>query len=198
MTTTLNHVFPSFSERHPSFEKFGEISRQSIELFEKRSPAESLVDMLVDFWNEYGEGRFSNGLLLICDPVKYQYILNFFFPEKKFYPIAFASFGRIFFTDFIDLYYFTPVYGWYTLRKLNYELLFEVSLESQEFLDDVLDRPFHNEAIEKLGKLEPGEIFGFEPAIALGGNDEDISNVKKLQMDVHLAFLAQLVDIEER
>ena len=67
-----------------------------------------------------------------------------------------------------------------------------------EFLEDALNKQFHKKCVSKSGPLERDEIFGFEPAIALGGNDENINMVKKFQMDPHLAFLSQLVEIEER
>lgn len=192
------HVFPSFSERHPKFEKFGEISKESITLFQEKAAPSLFADMLIEFWQEYGVGRFSEGLLYVCDPIQKKSTLDFFFPGRDLYPIVISSFGDIFFTDFKQLYSLTPVYGWFTKKSPNFELLFEISFWREEFLNEVLNQTFHHKAIQNLGKLEPNEIFGFEPAIALGGNDEDISMVKKFQMDVHLAFLSQIVEIKEQ
>ena len=198
MTVTVDHVFPSFSERHSSFEKFGEISRESIQLFEEKSESSLLSDLLITFWREYGEGRFSDGLLNICDPCKKKFVSDFFFPEKNLFPILISSFGDLFVTDFKQIYFATPSYGWCMRKSPNFELLFEISLWREEFLNDVLNQKLHRQATQKLGLLAPNEIFGFEPAIALGGNDEDINSVKKFQMDAHLAFLSQLVELEER
>lgn len=198
MTVAQNHVFPAFSKRHPSFEKFGEIDRKCIQLFKEKAAPHLLVDLLIDFWSEYGEGRFSNGLLYICNPNEKQLVLDFFFPEKVVYPLIISSFGNIVFTDLEKIFYISPIYGWYRQDALNFELLFEILLKREDYLEGAYDLDFHKECIEKFGLLERDEIFGFEPAVALGGNDEDIKSVKKFQMDAHLAFLAQLVELEER
>ena len=198
MTIIADHVFPSFSERHPSFEKFGEISAESIALFKKNAETPLLVDLLLDFWGEYGEGRFSDGLLYICDPIRKKPTLDFFFPSQDVYPLVISSFGDIFFTNWKSIFILRSTYGTYRRISPNLELIFESTLQSDEFLDDGLDRSFHLKCVSKLGRLEPDQIFGFEPAIALGGNDEDIESVKKFQMDAHLAFLSQLVELEER
>ncbi len=198
MTVIADHVFPSFSERHPSFEKFGEISAESIALFKEKAETALLVDLLLDFWSEYGQGRFSDGLLYLCDPIEKKSLMEFFLPDQTVYPLVISSFGEIYFTDLKHLYTIQPIYGSYRKIRSNFELLFENRLQDDEYLNDVLDLSFHRKAIEKLGRLEPDQIFGFEPAIALGGNDEDISMVKKFQMDAHLAFLSQLVELEER
>jgi hypothetical protein len=198
MSNIIHHVFPSFSEQHTSFEKFGEISQESISLFQEKAASSMKVDLLLEFWREYGEGRFSDGLLYICDPVKKKSILNFFFSDRNLYPLVVSSFGRILFTDFKKVFYLSTVYGWFNYNAPNFELLFEGSLADLDFLNDALFKEFHLKCTTRLGFLEPNEIFGFEPAIALGGNDEDINMVKKFQMDAHLAFLSQLVQVEER
>jgi hypothetical protein len=191
-------VFPSFSERHPTFEKFGEITQESIALFKANAAPGLLADMLIEFWEEYGEGRFSDGLLYICDPLKKKPDLSFFLPKQDLYPIVISSFGAIYFTNLKEIFVLRSEYGWFKKLSGNLELLFEIPLQDKEYLDDGLDWSFHKEAIQKLGSLEPDQIFGFEPAIALGGSDDNINSVKKFQMDAHLAFLAQLVEVKER
>lgn len=198
MTVIADHVFPSFSKRHPSFEKFGEISAENIALFKEKAETALLVDLLLDFWSEYGQGRFSDGLLYVCDPIEKKSLMEFFLPDQALYPLVISSFGEFYFTNLKHLYTIQPIYGSYRKIRSNFELLFENRLQDDEYLNDVLDLSFHRKAVEKLGRLEPDQIFGFEPAIALGGNDEDISMVKKFQMNAHLAFLSQLVELEER
>jgi hypothetical protein len=198
MATLTNHVFPAFSKRHSLFEKYGEISKESILFFEENTSASLLPELLVEFWREYGIGRFSHDLLYLCDPIKNQVLLSFFFPTQKLYPLVISSFGNIIFTDLENVYYLSVIYGWYKKHGSTFESLFEILLKRDDYLDGAFDEKFHVEVTKKLGKLEPDQIFGFEPAIALGGNDEDINMVKKFQMDAHLAFLSQLVELEER
>ncbi len=198
MTITQNHVFPAFSKRHPSFERFGEIDSECIQLFRDKTAPHLLPDLLIDFWNEYGEGRFSSGLLYICNPTRKKLILEFFFPGKIVYPLIISSFGSTIFTDLEKIFYISPIYGWYRQDALNFELLFEILLKREDYLEGAFDLDFHKECIQKLGLLERDKIFGFEPAIALGGNDENLDSVKKFQIDAYLAFLSQLVELEER
>jgi hypothetical protein len=199
MTEIISRVFPTFSQKHITFEKHGEISQESIDLFLSKSLKPVLPEMLVEFWEEYGESFFSDGLLYICDPVKKRGLLDFFFPESAspLYPIVISSFGDIFFTDFEKVYYLSASRGWFSRKANDIELLFEISLKGDDILGGVLRSNLHFESVKKLGRLNNGEIFGFEPALALGGAEE-IKYVKKFQMDAHLAFLSQLVQVEER
>jgi hypothetical protein len=63
--------------------------------------------------------------------------------------------------------------------------------DDDEFVDLVLDRALHREAINKFGLLAPDEMFTFEPALALGGAAE-LKYVAKVKMLPQLSILAQL------
>ncbi|WP_279625511.1 T6SS immunity protein Tdi1 domain-containing protein [Xenorhabdus beddingii] len=52
---------------------------------------------------------------------------------------------------------------------------------------------FFSCAVEKYGPLNENEIFGFEPAIILGGEIK-LENVRKLDMHIHLDILRQFAD----
>ncbi|MEQ2027447.1 T6SS immunity protein Tdi1 domain-containing protein [Xenorhabdus szentirmaii] len=45
-------------------------------------------------------------------------------------------------------------------------------------------------AVEKYGPLNEKKMFGFEPAIILGG-DVEIENIRKLDIYIHLDILRQ-------
>ncbi|ATD09359.1 hypothetical protein PPIS_b0142 [Pseudoalteromonas piscicida] len=70
---------------------------------------------------------------------------------------------------------------------LFYAVLSKESLD----LDDINDLPLFERAVEKLGLLENGEIYGFVPALALGGEPK-LENLQKVKATEHLAFLADL------
>jgi len=55
--------------------------------------------------------------------------------------------------------------------------------------------PFFGSARVKLGPLEPHEIYGFEPAIVLGGKVL-LENLAKVNANVHLTILRQFADPE--
>lgn len=50
-------------------------------------------------------------------------------------------------------------------------------------------------AKKKLGTLSRDEMYGFVPAIMLGGSDA-LDNLKKVRSVEHLVFLSQLSDLE--
>lgn len=58
-------------------------------------------------------------------------------------------------------------------------------------LKDESGDPLFKRALAMLGPLEPDEIYGFEPAIVLGGKMQ-LENLAKLDLDVHLTILRQL------
>ena len=53
------------------------------------------------------------------------------------------------------------------------------------------DRDFFAAAAAKHGKLEPGEAYGFFPALQLGGAYR-IENLRRVRAAEHFAILAQL------
>ncbi|AFO47952.1 hypothetical protein PRJ_0800 [Pseudomonas sp. XWY-1] len=52
-----------------------------------------------------------------------------------------------------------------------------------------------NPAKEKLGRLKHDEMYGFFPALMLGGADS-LQHLKKVSAVEHLIFLAQLTDLQ--
>ncbi|MOA21998.1 hypothetical protein D3C78_1425230 [compost metagenome] len=64
-------------------------------------------------------------------------------------------------------------------------------------------RPDHNDldgffkpALEKLGQLNSDEMYGFVPALALGGA-MDLRNLQKVKTIEHLEFLSQLSPLQD-
>ena|GEM_PF-2614525 len=51
--------------------------------------------------------------------------------------------------------------------------------------------------MKRLGRLEPDELYGFEPTLALGGV-ERLENLAKVKAVEHLLILAQLGEKEIR
>ena len=71
------------------------------------------------------------------------------------------------------------------------ELYINDSLTDDRYLDEVLGRPFFQTAYEKLGPLTHHTMYGFEPALSLGGSG-DIETVVKVRIYEHLTILAQI------
>ncbi|WP_229520035.1 T6SS immunity protein Tdi1 domain-containing protein [Massilia oculi] len=52
-----------------------------------------------------------------------------------------------------------------------------------------MGEPLYSRALAELGPLGFDEVYGFEPAIVLGGKMR-LENLAKLKLDVHLRFFA--------
>lgn len=58
-------------------------------------------------------------------------------------------------------------------------------------LDDEDGKPLFGRTLKKLGPLASDEMYGFEPAIVLGGKMR-LENLHKVKLDQHLSMLRQL------
>jgi len=68
-----------------------------------------------------------------------------------------------------------------------------MSSKEKRFIDikDYKNKPLFERAVKKYGELNKNEMFGFEPALILGG-EAKLENVRKLPIISHLQFLASL------
>lgn len=75
------------------------------------------------------------------------------------------------------------------------DLLIRIFISSKEkkLLDikDYRNKPLFERVVKKYGVLTKNEMFGFEPALVLGG-EAKLENVRKLPIISHLQFLATL------
>lgn len=60
------------------------------------------------------------------------------------------------------------------------------------FLEKYFQIPQYIEAVNKLGKLEQDECFGYVPLLGLGGS-EKIQNLKKVKIREYIELISQLV-----
>lgn len=169
-----------------------------------------LPDFLLELWKQYGFGCWSNGLYHLCNPHDFKELLPQIFHEDKdlshkdCHVFAYAAFG--------DLQVWSERYGVVninlthsTLRCINLaegrktknpslEIAFSLDLDeykkkSINAYDDA-DKPLFARARKRLGDLEPGECYGFFPALAMGGAPK-LENLKRTDALSHFSFLAQ-------
>jgi hypothetical protein len=171
-----------------------------------------LPDYLLRFWSNHGWCSWSDCQYWLCYPALPKPVLDYVFrgdPEfdpDRMYAIGFTAFGAI------DI--------WYGDAMIRLNLPRDsVSLDrrsfdeehQREWTDEVMiglglsgrlspatppweDENYKNmmpKAREVLGPLSWGEIYGFVPALSLGGRNT-IQHVQKLRMVEHLVFLASM------
>jgi hypothetical protein len=77
------------------------------------------------------------------------------------------------------------------LRDSSIRAFFAASFTSDYDRSDASKKPLFRRALAKLGPLRADEMYGFEPAIALGGAPV-LENIRKVRLGEHLTQLRQL------
>lgn len=190
----LEDMGPAYDKRH--------VPPSSIERFRGKLP-----DQLLAYWEEHGWCGYANGLFWTVDPQEYEPVLEAWigdtpFMEKDAYHIiARSAFGELYFwgeNSCDSLKVFAP--GSYCFPR---EPIFrdgEMDLGVRAFFSarDRKENDFNDlfeHAVKKLGRLKHDEMYGFVPALALGGSST-LPHLKKVSAVEHLIFLAQLAPLE--
>ncbi|WP_422419422.1 GAD-like domain-containing protein [Pseudomonas sp. GZD-222] len=199
MDEHFNFFLKKFS---PAFDR-REVPGSSIARYERKLP-----EQLLEYWREYGWSGYAEGLFWVVNPQEYEGVLESwlagteFSRRENYYVIARSAFGK--------LYVWGEKSGWcltisshaarYSSRVSKFsgdKLNFGVSV----FFSFV--RPDHNDldglfksAVEKFGPLKHDEMYGFVPALALGGAME-LRNLQKVKTIEHLEFLSQLSPLQD-
>ena len=169
-----------------------------------------LPNQLLSYWQQYGWSGYGKGLFWLVDPDEYEPALDAwigdtpFMESDAYYVIARSAFGKLF------------LWGTNSGQSLKVMchsgMIFPkddtdevaggradqlvqsfIAFKDRKDLDqkDELDKPLFDRALETLGPLAPDEMYGFEPALALGGK-ADLRNLRKVKSVEYLVMLAQL------
>lgn len=189
-------------------EKFGnpvdrqEVPASSIERYKSKLP-----NKLLEYWAEHGRCGYGDGIFWTVNPQEYDGVVASWLEETGFgqrdtyHLIARGAFG--------DLYLWGEKTGFslkitsvfsrcvihdfdITAEGMDRELqgfLLSRNVESND-LEDLF-----SPARRKLGTLRHDEMYGFVPALMLGG-PASLDHVEKLKAVEHLILLSQLAELE--
>lgn len=169
-----------------------------------------LPPILLTYWREEGWATYANGLLWIVNPDDYEYIKNIWLEDT---PLAtFDNFHVIARSAFGDLYLCGERTGRsVTIACPNNEILaLKNKLKTKPLHDqdfsiksffacrdpedfdyyDINGKLLFERAVEKYGPLEPDEMYGFEPALVMGGHPT-LDNLRRLKLNPHLHILRE-------
>jgi hypothetical protein len=169
-----------------------------------------LPDQLIKYWTEEGWCAYADGLFWTVNPDDYEDLVDewlhdtFLEQIDEFQVIARSAFGELFLWGQKTGGSVTISCATNSIISLNSNLKRKLgdpdfyvrsffsnkSIERCD-LDDELGQPLFKRALAKLGPLESDEVYGFEPALVLGGGMR-LENLAKLKLDVHLTILRQL------
>ncbi|RMN28518.1 GAD-like domain-containing protein [Pseudomonas coronafaciens] len=179
-----------------------EVPKSSIERYKGKLP-----DLLLHYWSEHGWCGYGEGIFWMVNPQEYNGVTaswiqgTEFENQDTYHLIARSAFGELYFwgeetgaslkitsivsrcTTFIS-----------SLPKDQMDKRFQNFLLSAEVEYNDFDNLFQP-AKKKLGTLSHDEMYGFVPAIMLGGSDA-LDNLEKVSSVEHLVFLSQLSDLE--
>jgi hypothetical protein len=171
-----------------------------------------LPDKLLEYWREYGWCGYAKGLFWTVDPDEWDEELDAwigdtpFMERDSFYVIARSAFGELILwgTNTGQSLKVVPIYGGvfpaFDEEKFQrrgpdkaLQLFFgSASRETYDLSDDKKQSLF-DKALVKLGPLGHDTVYGFVPALALGG-DMTIDRLQKLDAHVHLDILSGLTE----
>jgi hypothetical protein len=172
--------------------------------------ADRVPPALIQFWAEHGRGAYLDGLYWICDPEPFDPVLELIFEgDPEFSPpdmavVAYSALGalkvwhrkrRKVNVSLLQSTVFNPpassLHNARTGQPFTeaFSISTFVSIVRSEFAQE--DRDFHAAAVARHGALEPGEIFGFFPALQLGGTYA-VETLRRVRAAEHFAILAQL------
>ncbi|EPM53173.1 hypothetical protein A262_20144 [Pseudomonas syringae pv. actinidiae ICMP 19073] len=198
-------------DEHYAFflKKFGpakerrEVPASSIAKYKHRLP-----DQLLDYWADHGWTGYGDGLFWTVNPQDYQSIISNWIPNteldqtEKYHVIARGAFGVLYvwsekgghclnISSYAGRYYFftNPFTG--EKLELGAQVFFSSLSPAYNDLSDLF-KP----ALEKLGPLKSDEMYGFVPALVLGGPME-LKNLQKVKTIEHLTFLSQLSPLQD-
>jgi hypothetical protein len=169
-----------------------------------------LPDKLLEYWQERGWGGYANGLFTIVNPEEYEPVLDAWIGETPYmdkdayHIIARSAFGKLYFwgersgrTLMIDTVYSLafPKENFQFLEKKDLELFMQCFFSGQDKESNDFENLFEP-AIKKYRSLDYDEMFGFVPALAMGGKPE-LKFIEPVKAVEHLVMLAQMEPLKE-
>ena len=160
-----------------------------------------LPDQLLTYWQEYGWCGYADGLFWTVNPQEYEPVVEAWLgdtplmEQDAYHIIARGAFGALYFwgeQSGHSLKIFAP--GAYAIPKSPsvasldraMQLFFGIRDRKENDFDDLFAP-----ALKKLGQLKSNEMYGFVPALALGG-PSTLEHLQKVKAVEHLMLLAQL------
>lgn len=166
-----------------------------------------LPDQLLAYWEEHGWCGYADGLFWTVNPQEYEPVLEAwigdteFMEQDAYHVIARSAFGKLHlwgektgYSLFISApsSHCIPRKSKLVGEKMNFgvQVFFgSLNRDSNDF-----DGMF-KDAFKKLGRLKNDEMYGFVPALALGGA-ATVDHLQKVKAVEHLVILAQFAPLD--
>ncbi|EPM67571.1 hypothetical protein A584_21103 [Pseudomonas syringae pv. theae ICMP 3923] len=199
----MDEDFAFFLKKFGPAVKRQQVPATSIDRYTKKLP-----EQLLKYWEDFGWCGYAKGLFWTVDPQDYDDLLKNSlagikaFSSDNYHVIARSAFGELYVWGEKSGYSLsiTSYMSRYSTRNSTFTgsksdlgvKVFFLSMNPEAINVADLFEP----ALEKLGELDSDEMYGFVPAIALGGSME-LKNLQKVKVFEHLEFLSQLSPLQD-
>lgn len=211
MEFTIDDRFAWFLEQFGDPQQNKAVTPAILSKFKGKLPRQLLA-----YWQEYGFCSFKDGLFFIVNPDDYRGAMESWLSgtdiltKDNYYVIARSGFG--------DLFLWGEKSGNnYIIEPRNCRVFSEegdqtridngledeairgffavLDPEDVDYEDIKTDRPIFAQAVKQFGALAEDEMFTFEPALFLGG-EQTIKTVNKVNIHIQLELLAKMGERE--
>lgn len=198
----MDKVYSRLLEKVGGVTSRQEAPPSSIERYKGKLP-----DLLLKYWAEHGWCAYGNGIFWLVNPQEYEGVTASWLEGTDlesvdhYHLIARGAFGDLYFwgeKTGASLQIFAPL-SRYTFRTSLYSpdqmekgfQCFFISNDAEQNDYGELFKP----ALKKLGPLKQNEMYGFKPALMLGG-PESVEHLEKVSTIEHLTVLSQITTLE--
>jgi hypothetical protein len=205
----MDECFKYFLENFgPQFNKVQPLP-SDIEKFRGKLP-----DKLLEYWQDHGWGGFHSGLFWLVNPSDYTEVVDAWLSNNgiegrdSYFAIARTAFGRVFLWNkssgqtatisglFSEIITTPPNRSVLAGDEVSAVEAFMATKEPDALdIEDEKEKKIFKRAVEKLGALKADEMYGFEPALVIGGAPK-LDNLVKVKVIEHLILLQQFGEIE--
>jgi hypothetical protein len=167
---------------------------------------DKLPNQLLTYWQDHGWCGYGGGLFWMVNPKEYEDVVAYwlsgtdFETRDTYHLIARSAFGELYLWGeetgsvlTITAYASRYIDGAYSSTDEERDAKIQGLL--MWVLTEGIDLDLFEAARETLGTLAPDEMYGFVPALMLGGPAK-LANLQRLKADVHLILLSQLGELE--
>jgi hypothetical protein len=165
---------------------------------------------IAELWRQWGWGRFGDGFVWLVDPAKLEELVDRWLggPSPHRVPLGRTALGDLlYYRDLRDRARALGMRGKQLAEACDVSIVdvrykrvvviatslaeFARQLDDTRWLREVLRKDLFDAALPRLGAPARDQIYGFVPALGLGGA-EDPAALERVQADVHLEILLQL------
>ncbi|HCE7029496.1 TPA: GAD-like domain-containing protein [Pseudomonas aeruginosa] len=170
--------------------------------------ADKLPPLMLQIWREEGWASYGNGRLWTVNPGDYEHIKDAWLSDTplasidNFHVVARSAFGDLYLcgektgrsvTLACILNEILALKNRLKVRHLHdqdpsIQAFFGASNPEDYDYTDTNGKPLFERAVKKYGPLASDEMYGFEPALVLGGAPS-LENLRRLKLDPHLLIL---------